>query len=76
MNSDCIRLQSNTKYLTIKNGRTLGERIVSGHVRPDGTIIYTRQSLMNPEAIGHFSGKLKSNEGSTTDREKWMRWQG
>jgi Caspase domain len=68
ISNHCGGLQSNTTYLTINNGKVLGERIVSGHIRPDGVIFYTRRALINLKAIGHFSGKLIGNEGSTTER--------
>jgi len=64
---DCGR-QSNTLYLTINNGRVVGELIVSGHVRPDGAIFLTVRGLIHPESIGHVSGKLLGNQGSGKTR--------
>jgi hypothetical protein len=67
LNSFC-RLQNNTTYLTIKNGKVFGDRIVSGSVRPDGVIVYTRRSAVDNSSIGHFSGKLIGNQGSAQER--------
>jgi hypothetical protein len=67
LNGDCS-IQANTTYLTIKNGKVSGERIVSGHVRPDGVIVYTRRAVLHHSTIGHFSGRLIGNQGTAQEK--------